>query len=214
MIQGPTAQGYLGEAINRDGMVAGRWVGGGPMTIWQPGSDGEHIDLRWVEPKVHDLNDLGQVLGIGYGQISNNRVGWVWQDGDASRVPGTGVKRQGWPRAMNNNGVIVGHVRSDTGTHATVWRSPSSPPELLEVPGGYTSSRAESINERGVITGRAWNEDSEIFVRWRGDFARSIDSPDVDSPDVDTVEHVIALVKGKYFAGYSFTRHSRTRVSA
>jgi hypothetical protein len=198
-------QAQIAEDVNRHGVVAGRESGGGPMAIWQPDGSGAFIDLPWAEPQVVDLNNEGQVLGVGFA-VSGARRSFVWDAGTFTPLAGTGLRRLGRVAAFNDDGSITGVVRTHAGQRPALWASPTAVPELLPMPKGYQHGEGWSINASGVVTGRVYNlvpgtvsTDAVAIVRWRDGTAHV-----VDSPQVDHTRNFVHLVAGKYFAGESF----------
>ena len=140
-------------AINRDGWVTGSWGNsitgpGDAAIIWKP--DGSmvnvHADLPGTNSRGHDINDLGQVMGVIW-FFSEGRT-FFWDNGPGTLLPVIpgGFSSRG--SAMNNRGHIVGIGRltplgaSSHISHAFFWDGETMT-DLGTLP-GFERSRSES----------------------------------------------------------------------
>ncbi|MGN9813563.1 hypothetical protein ACTMSW_29975 [Micromonospora sp. BQ11] len=132
----------------------GRYLVG---AAWRAGSG--RVAVLWDGDRVVDLPDT---LKGGYLQAVNSAgtaiggvdaVPYVYRDGRVERLPGTEVQA----KLINDAGTVAGErysVRDGQAIPVPVrWRSPSSAPEDLPLPGPGWSGEVTGLDEDGTMVG-------------------------------------------------------------
>lgn len=156
----------MAHGISNNGWIAGRSQEGAPnyyghAVIWRS-PDGDPLDLGFLGTgnysEAHDVNDLGQVVGV-----ANNggaSLGFLWREGQgytnlgSLTGPTTGASIA---HAVNNTGTIVG--TSNGGYLPVMWtydpNDPNSPAQIHELPRptDMISAVAVAVNDLGDIAG-------------------------------------------------------------
>jgi probable HAF family extracellular repeat protein len=111
-----------------------------------------------IAPGVaYGINDRGQVVGGGvFGES-----GWVWKQGVGMTILDSAPPfgRPGLPRAINENGMVVGAIPvGDNANRGFVWTAASGSIVLGNLGGDdYMSTQALDVNEHGQIVGMRGN---------------------------------------------------------
>jgi len=79
-----------------------------------------------------------------------------------------------WPKAINNQGQVVGYGDTPTGTHGFVWDLASGITDLDDLPGGQDFSTANDINDAGQIVGVSDTVTGQRGVLWDTDGSRLV----------------------------------------
>lgn len=156
-----TARGSSGaNAINASGQVVG-YVSGGVNSsravLWD---NGQLIDLSdssypYLDAAAHDINDVGQIVGIELSQAM------LWQGGQRTVLGALAGDAWSIALGINNSGVVVGvsdHARNGSNDErAVMWLQGvavdlNSLPEVAAT--GWTLLSATGINDAGQIVGR------------------------------------------------------------
>lgn len=162
-----------GSRIGDSGAVLGssdakpvRWSPSGAITELLELPD-DHI------PIIRGMNNAGTVVGYsrrinGEYDYEDHAVRWDADTGAATALtlpPGT-TGSVAW--AVNDSGVIAGHVRIAGGERRAVRWNTDGTVTILDLLGGGTYSYAEDINDAGVVVGHANGSASEGLrtVRW------------------------------------------------
>jgi probable HAF family extracellular repeat protein len=95
------------------------------------------------------INDLGQIAGRFYDNISGQAHGFLWSAGQVTTldVPGSFITRA---TAINNMGQIVGLFSDGSGSHGFLWSGGRF--TTLDVPNSIVTY-ASGINDAGQIVG-------------------------------------------------------------
>jgi len=103
-----------------------------------------------------DINNRGQIVGVSISPENVERP-FLWQAGtttflqtELASCPGN---LGGSPRAINNNGVIVGAINS----RAVLWQADGSAITPLEPPFALQVGEAVDVNDRGQVIGFYFN---------------------------------------------------------
>jgi hypothetical protein len=142
----PTLGGQYGNvtaaASNGDIVGIAYDASGVPQPVlWRAGK-AEQIHTGLAGSVPAGLNSQGYV--VGNSPNGEDTIGWVWSQGRLVRLQGTG-QRHALPAAISNQDVVAGALESSEGTpgegdnkpntsedeQAAVWRSPTSPPQVL-----------------------------------------------------------------------------------
>jgi RNA polymerase sigma-70 factor (sigma-E family) len=115
--------------------------------VWRDGK----LDNRVVvkegldDTKLYDINSSG--VGVGGAYTENGDIPYLYRDGKLSVLPGRGAA----PVAINENNVIIGYSNKKP----AIWRTPTSMPELLNVPPDFDRVQLSDISDEGLIVGVA-----------------------------------------------------------
>jgi len=158
------------------------WTNGKSVTKWKIHAldTSAYPGFTWM---VFDVNNYGQIIGIGYNADFTICIGALWNprtDGIGWRLtalPPSSDYPLTIPFGINNGGQIAGIVQSLDGSIwlPTLWkpldwtRTTYSNPAMLPLPqGGFTYAEAVSINDLGDIVGDSWNGDGSVDLpsRW------------------------------------------------
>jgi probable HAF family extracellular repeat protein len=150
--------GSVARAINNNGIIAGEANMDG--IIWYaPDNDVWVLDGTGLKGNsdAYDINDNNQV--VGWYHLYDEA--YVCKDGKIKILPDLGIGRS---RAygINNHGHVVGNsaVPMTYSEQATVWLDDGLPKILEPFEGIYTMSKANDINEYGIIVGEAKKSDN------------------------------------------------------
>jgi hypothetical protein len=115
--------------------------------------------LLWDNGEVREL----ATTGIGSGVMDINRQGDLvasigatfsteshfYRDGNWTKLKGPAPNASG----LNDSAVIVGSIGERPFARPALWRTPSAEPELLALPEGVSTGRAEDITDDGYVVG-------------------------------------------------------------
>jgi YD repeat-containing protein len=178
----PTLGGSYGNAIAAatNGDIAGiasDTSGAAQAVLWHAGK-AQRIRTGLADSVPAGINAHGDVVGSS--PNGENTVGWVWSGNQTVQLRGTG-KLTALPAAISNSGVIVGALETTEGTpsegdgkpgtseneQAAIWRSPTSPPQILApLPGDQGAlayaiggdGRAGGVSEGAVFRPVVWDQ--------------------------------------------------------
>ena len=139
------------------------------------------MDGKWTHidhPKgsstiCKNINSSGVIVG-NY-QIKTTTMGFVYQNGKFTDIPGPAGATSSQASGINDKGVIVGSYRDSKGIHG--FRLTGSTYKTLNVPGA-TATFATGINNKGYIV-LYWQDaeqNSESSI-WNGKTYKTIDVP-------------------------------------
>lgn len=109
---------------------------------------------------VYQINSAG----VAAGEAENGLPRPVmWSGGVATLL--AAEEGVAWAYAVNEAGDIVGLSRFDGEQRATLWRAATgwTPENLGLLPNGYTSSRAQDVNDEAQIIGRSTNPSTPML---------------------------------------------------
>ncbi len=157
------------RAVNNQGLVAGNTVTqtDNQLLLWQDGSLSQTISITGGLGWANGLNDQGQMAGhIDDGQ--GKSLAFRWEKG-AFKNLGTLGGSSAAAQDINNPGQIVGGASTtgDLATHAFLWEAEtmSDLGTLEDVP--TATSRANGINDLGIVVGQAQAGGAEHAVLWQ-----------------------------------------------
>lgn len=145
--------------ITRDGeRISGFSVGENRVRAcyWDRNGDGWKVAALPQEGRLGSstvpISDNGKYLAAVDGLVpclwsQNHSGGWTRE---VLGEPGSLI-----PRAVNNRGTVVGVRHSDEGWDRAVVRTRDQAPRVLDLPAGYVTSEASSVNNDGVVVGIA-----------------------------------------------------------
>jgi YD repeat-containing protein len=164
----PTLGGRYGNATAAasDGDVVGvasDTAGIAHPVLWRAGKL-QRIRTGLAGSVPAGINAHGDVVGSS--PDGENTIGWVWSGQQTVRLRGAG-ELAALPAAISNSGVIAGALESTEGTpgeggskpgtpedeQAAVWRSPTSPPQMLAPLPGDQGAHAFAVGAHGQIGG-------------------------------------------------------------
>ena len=149
-------------AINDVGQVVGRSrvdIGFGLTAqrafIWDAQNGIQNLGVLpgYTSSTANDINDYGQVVGWCQAGAGDERA-FIWSFVDGMVDIGEGIAY-----GINNDGIVVGH----TGYEGTAFSWDPNGQQTLELPLGFSISRAWGINDSGVIVG---NVGDSRAVKW------------------------------------------------
>jgi len=168
--------------INNAGEIVGcSNIGALPRAVravlWTPDGLGGYnspVDLGTLggpQSCAFDINDLGQIVGSADPPVGISHP-TIWNNAVPTDL-GTLGTLGGEARAINNNGQVVGLlIASSSNFPMFLWDSVNGMQNLGHFGSGLTSTRANDINDDGIITGRGSGSLSafEAFVWENGVF--------------------------------------------
>jgi uncharacterized membrane protein len=164
--------------INNTGAMVGYYLskaGGNPHGFLFSGGKWTHIDHPKSPATIcKNLNSSGVIVG-NYQNTKTTTMGFVYQNGTFTDVPGPAGAKDSQAMGINDKGVIVGSYRDAKGNHG--FRLTGSTYKTLNVPGA-TSTVASGINNKGYIV-LYWQDaeqNSESSI-WNGKTYKTIDVP-------------------------------------
>ena len=124
--------------------------------LWEGGQIRD-LDVEGIPlDNTLDINNRGQIVGVSISPENVERP-FLWQAGtttflqtELASCPGN---LGGSPRAINNNGVIVGAINS----RAVRWQADGSAITPLEPPFALQVGEAVDVNDRGQVIGFYFN---------------------------------------------------------
>jgi probable HAF family extracellular repeat protein len=110
------------------------------------------------------INDLGQVVGYSNSAETEDRA-FVWDNTGGMQSLGTlySTDTQSFAVDINNSGTVVGFSGTEF-WRSFIWTSSIGMVDL-GLPRGYTSTRAEAINDEGMVVGYVLSGHSESSSR-------------------------------------------------
>lgn len=153
----PQAISTAATVVGVSNATAFYWSGGSGMTLASPPGYGPGFG--------YGLNDAGQIVGSQVNDLLGIELPAYWDDASAEGVLLAGLTEpvQGAAQDINNSGVAVGWIDTDSGGRAARWDDPtnaSSQPTLVGMLTGAAGSEALDINNLGDIAGRSVFPDS------------------------------------------------------
>ncbi len=157
------------RAINNNGLIAGNTTGknSSHLLLWQGTSLSVTIPISSGLGSVNGLNNAGQMVG----HIENkqgSRSAFLWQDGVLSNL-GTLGGSSAEANDINDKAQIVGgaSTSNNLSSHAFLWEDG----EMQDL-GGLgevftATSKANSINNLGMVVGQAQLGEEEHAVLWQ-----------------------------------------------
>jgi hypothetical protein len=146
--------------------ILGRSYPGGqshPLLIWDNGQV-RTVAMQGDDQELVDITSTGTVA-VGSSFIGDKQVAWVYRDGVTSRLPGGD---NAYASGVNDQGVIAGAI----GDEPAMWRSATSAPTMLSLPGpGWTGS-VDGIDEDGTMVGEVMDGqdlNSRVGYLWHPD---------------------------------------------
>jgi probable HAF family extracellular repeat protein len=141
------------HAINRAGHVAGTMDLGGFDYHGALYADGQLTDLGVLDgtstySEAYGLNDNGEVVGIGDGEVGFIR-GVHWHNGTATPIVHDGITTA---TAINNKGHIVGTAGHDSTSYGAYLQDEAGL-HMLPTVNGMKNMHPNGINERDEIVG-------------------------------------------------------------
>ncbi|GIH09678.1 hypothetical protein Rhe02_77450 [Rhizocola hellebori] len=113
--------------------------------LWRDGNLDKRLVLGGLDDSaLHDINSSGTAIGVVLTQTAIE--GYVYRNGELVRMEEGAI-----PRAINESNVIIGAMND----RPAIWRTPTSPPELLNVPPDMDEVRLQDLSEEGLIVGVA-----------------------------------------------------------
>jgi probable HAF family extracellular repeat protein len=153
--------GIAGQAmsINGPGQVAGN-TSDGRAFLWSSGSSPQYLSAPagYDSARVTGINDLGQVIGSFYNEISENYVAFVWSGGVSyTKLGGNSYLDYTRATSINNNGqVLLNSDNLNGGFGDFIWTQATGA-QLIDNPAtaanGWTQVSLTSINDLGQILG-------------------------------------------------------------
>ena len=156
--------GGSAEAINHHGQIVGRLTQrGNEGVVWQP--NGSITDLDAIAEasnmnfnSANDINESGQVVGIGVFQVTgitvNRALLWSEQTGllNLGTLPGLQNSRAS---GINDLGQVVGTCSppSGGGSRGFIWTQSTGMTALGNLPTDVPGSAALSVNDTGQVLG-------------------------------------------------------------
>ncbi|MBM7784029.1 hypothetical protein [Tenggerimyces flavus] len=149
------------------------------LGTWRKGTSENRI-LLWHRGVPADLGALPEEEGVslvsGRGEIvgNDNRIedqhSWRLKNGVKTRLPVPAEAADVAPTAINAKGEIAGlyAVRALEVQRAIVWHADNSY-DVLPIPAGFTSSRADAIDDDGTVLGMVGNDVQSRPIVWRGE---------------------------------------------
>jgi len=128
--------------------VLGRAYPGGErlqVIVWDDGRPNA-VDVPGSDQSLMDANSVGTAVGYSFvGRDGERTAAWVYRDGKVTQLAGDNAKAH----AVNEAGVIVGQV----GGLPALWRTPTSQPTMLALPGSGWTGGATGIDDDGTVVG-------------------------------------------------------------
>jgi len=181
--------------INNAGAMVGQYLakpGGNPHGFLVVGGKWTHID----HPKgsltiCKNINSGGAIVG-NYQNSKTTTMGFVYQDGKFTDVPGPAGAKSSAASGINDQGVIVGSYQDSKGLHG--FRLTRGTYKTLNVPGA-TATVATGINNKGYIV-LYWQDsmDNSESSIWNGKTYKTIDVPNATNTlamDLDNADDVV-----------------------
>lgn len=185
--------GDIRKAVVTGGDPSGRWLvgrtyapGGGyvaakPLVVWQDGQLAETIKIPGEDQTLRDINSLGVAVGASF--QPDDPYPYAVTGGKATRLAGGA----GGAQAINDAGVVVGNLGTDSQISAVRWSSLTEQPEDLPVPEGTKTSSASDIDEAGNILGAIGRKtgDDDTYLWLADGTGRRLLPPEVDGRKAD-----------------------------
>lgn len=166
----PDAISGTAWAVNDAGMVAGdayvvvNGAGYNHAVVWRPGETAP-IDLGGplMNTTARAINGTGEVIGFGSTQ-GGTPAGFSWTEAGGMAVLNSlpGGDGSAAPRAVNDNGVIVGSSYNGEGTRATLWTADQQVHDLGWLGCGY--SEAVAVSDSGHVAGNSRTADCDVHA--------------------------------------------------
>jgi len=185
VLPGGVLSGTAHLVVDDAGVVVGSIMhasGSDRAARWVPAEDGSMTGPDWLgtlpapfdraDHYVQFTSSTGDLV-LGYATNSQKMDGWLWTPMRGMALLPATIDGRVWPRAANDQGVIVGDIRVDkqggAETSAVVWLPPyDAEPIVLPRMEGYWMNSAHGITNDGVVTG--WVRGSGMIdrlVQWQ-----------------------------------------------
>jgi uncharacterized membrane protein len=180
--------------INNAGAMVGQYLakpGGNPRGFLVAGGK-THIDHPKGSSTIcKNINSSGAIVG-NYQNSSTTTMGFVYQNGKFTDIPGPAGAKSAAAYGINDNGVIVGSYQDSKGLHG--FRLTGSTYKTLNVPGA-TATVATGINNKGYVV-LYWQDsmDNSESSIWNGKTYQTIDVPGATNTlamDLDNANDVV-----------------------
>jgi len=181
--------------INNAGAMVGQYLakpGGNPHGFLVFGGKWTHIDHPKGSSTIcKDINSSGAIVG-NYQNSKTTTMGFVYQDGKFTDIPGPAGAKSSAAYGINDQGVIVGSYQDSKGLHG--FRLTGGTYKTLNVPGA-TATVATGINNKGHIV-LYWQDsmDNSESSIWNGKTYKTIDVPNATNTlamDLDSADDVV-----------------------
>jgi uncharacterized membrane protein len=181
--------------INNAGAMVGQYLpkpGGNPRGFLVSDGKWTRIDHPKGSSTIcKNINSNGVIVG-NYQNSKNTTIGFVYQNGKFTDIPGPAGAKNSAANGINDNGVIVGSYQDSKGSHG--FRLTGSTYKTLNVPGA-TATFAAGINNKGHIV-LYWQDkmDNSESSIWNGKTYKTIDVPGATNTmamDLDNADDVV-----------------------
>ncbi len=181
--------------INNAGVMVGQYLakpGGNPSGFMVSGGRWTHIrHPKGTSTICKNINSSGAIVG-NYQNSNNTTLGFVYQNGAFTDIPGPAGAKNSQAYGINDDGVIVGSYQDAKGLHG--FRLTGSTYKTLNVPGA-TATVATGINNKGYIV-LYWQDsmDNSESSIWNGKTYKTIDVPGASNTlamDLDNANDVV-----------------------
>ncbi len=141
------------NAVNNQGWYVGRemnWAAFGRGGVWTNLNDLTPTNSGWVLNEAFDINDNGQIVGVG--TTNGQSQAFLWEAGQVTGLGALGTNGSA-AAAINLQGQVVG----TSGGRAFIWENGVMKDlnTLIAADNGWVLTSATDINNHGEIIGNA-----------------------------------------------------------